>query len=559
MELHVFSRCISLDRDFFARLYAYKAVLRAIDCTAFHDDRQTHCDGGNTVDSTQFHRLVRHGERKSFVFDLCPAGIQQIIVFCVHRNIQAIAVRIDDCSKAALFELPAYELGKACVAVVTGHGNGCTLQCIHRLTGGIVRLGSTVAHLDSSLVDSGQLDGCIRHGEAQRADLQLLFGLADIAARYLPVVKLVILGAACGHGNGCARAGKICIAVTVHFGSTAGHLKLVAVVCGQFYIACRHDERKFLLRQFFGRDRKACGSIYYFPAVKFSVVSFLNLRNHGHFLALEAVQFSAGCIACCGGSIVHLEVSILLFFNTEIAVACIRLNGGNTGINGSLFPVFAGKVDVVCTIRAVVGKVTSICEYTAAIFLTVNRHRAVASDVSLAIAAQDPRTARCIDFHFVSSVDDQRTICIARIAYSIGAFRCIDSHFSGAGDHCPAADSGVVVAGNCHVVGSIDGQVVDCNVFLAIQHHVNIIRHLNGNSINRLSSIGRCQYLLHRVIVEGIVAWGDDNVLIIRRVDHIIIDFDLLCDVFRIQHTDRTVAADVQLHQCISALSQSWG
>lgn len=112
MELHVFSRCISLDRDFFARLYTHKAVLRAIDCTAFHDDRQTHCDGGNTVDSTQFHRLVRHGERKSFVFDLCPAGIQQIIVFCVHRNIQAIAVRIDDCSKAALLSFQPTSLEK---------------------------------------------------------------------------------------------------------------------------------------------------------------------------------------------------------------------------------------------------------------------------------------------------------------------------------------------------------------------------------------------------------------------------------------------------------------
>ena len=85
--------------------------------------------------------------------------------------------------------------------------------------------------------------------------------------------------------------------------------------------------------------------------------------------------------------------------------------------------IFAGKVDVVCTIRAAVGEVISICEYTAAIFLTVNRHRAVASDVSLAGAAQDPRTARCIDFYFVSTVDDQRTICIARIAYSIDASR----------------------------------------------------------------------------------------------------------------------------------------
>ena len=45
--------------------------------------------------------VYKRQERKSFVFDLCPAGIQQIIVFCVHRNIQAIAVRIDECSKAA--------------------------------------------------------------------------------------------------------------------------------------------------------------------------------------------------------------------------------------------------------------------------------------------------------------------------------------------------------------------------------------------------------------------------------------------------------------------------
>jgi thymidine kinase len=52
---------------------------------------------------------------------------------------------------------------------------------------------------------------------------------------------------------------------------------------------------------------------------------------------------------------------------------------------------------------------------------------------------------------------------------------------------------------------------------------------------------------LHRVIVEGIVAWGDDNVLIIRRVDHIIIDFDLLCDVLRIQHTDRNAVMSVPL------------
>ena len=165
------------------------------------------------------------------------------------------------------------------------------------------------------------------------------------------------------------------------------------MVCSQFHSACGHDERKFPPSQFFSRDRKARGSFGHFPAVKFSVFGFLNGGGYGHLLALEAVQIFAGCIAYCNGSIVHLEVSILLFFNTEIAVACIRLNGGNTGINGSLFPVFAGKVDVCPTIRSMVGKVTSICEYTAAIFLTVNRHRAVASDVSLAIAAQDPRTA----------------------------------------------------------------------------------------------------------------------------------------------------------------------
>ena len=482
MELHVFSRCISLDRDFFARLYTHKAVLRAIDCTAFHDDRQTHCDGGNTVDSTQFHRLVRHGERKSFVFDLCPAGIQQIIVFCVHSNIQAIAVRIDDCSKAALFELPAYELGKACVAVVTGHGNGCTLQCIHRLTGGIVRLGSTVAHLDSSLVDSGQLDGCIRHGEAQRADLQLLFGLADIAARYLPVVKLVILGAACGHGNGCARAGKVCIAVTVHFGSTAGHLKLVAVVCGQFYIACRHDERKFLLRQFFGRDRKACGSIYYFPAVKFSLVSFINLGGDGHFLTVEGHLHFASARFC--DSIVYGNCGKRLFLNMQIAVGCIGRDGCNASVDGFCLRILAGVVDVVCTIRALVGEVLG--NSIAAFCITADGNRTVAGNIGDALpSADDLIILGCIDLYCTGIPNDQSAlVCLRTGTYGIGAkiTRRIDRYFSGAVNLCLIANRGVVIAGDCYVICIIN---IDCSqrtVRSAVQFNIRARRSYTQNT-----------------------------------------------------------------------------
>ena len=106
-------------------------------------------------------------------------------------------------------------------------------------------------------------------------------------------------------------------------------------------------------------------------------------------------------------------------------------------------------------------------------------------------------------------------------------------------------------------MGTLDGQIIDRNVILAIQHHIHIIRHFNGNSVDA-NSAGRCQYLLHRVIVEGIFI-VDNNVLILRRVDHLIIDFDLLCAVLRIQHTGRTVAADAQLHQRIGALSQRRG
>ena len=106
-------------------------------------------------------------------------------------------------------------------------------------------------------------------------------------------------------------------------------------------------------------------------------------------------------------------------------------------------------------------------------------------------------------------------------------------------------------------MGTLDGQIVDRNVFLAIQHHVNIIRHLNGNSVDG-NSAGRCQHPLPLVIVEGIFI-VDNDVVIVCRVDHLVIDFDLLCAVLRIQHTGRTVAADAQLHQRIGALSQRRG
>ena len=103
-------------------------------------------------------------------------------------------------------------------------------------------------------------------------------------------------------------------------------------------------------------------------------------------------------------------------------------------------------------------------------------------------------------------------------------------------------------------MGTLDGQSVDRNVFLAIQHHVNIIRYLNGNSVDA-NSAGRCQYLLPRVIVEGIFI-VDNDVVIVCRVDHLLLDYDISRTVLRIQHTGRTVAADAQLHQRIGALSQ---
>ena len=196
------------------------------------------------------------------------------------------------------------------------------------------------------------------------------------------MVKLVAIRAAIGrsHGHVCIRAGKA-HRVAVHCSGAVGHFQPVAVVCGQFHIACGHDERKFPLSQFFSRDRKACGSLGHFPAVKFSVFGFRNGRSHGHFLAVESRGHFI--FARFSDTIVHGNCGKRLFFDVQVAVGRIGRNRLNTSVDSFRLCIFAGKVDVVCTIRAVVAEAIA-GDLTGRVPIP-DSHRAVAGDISTAV------------------------------------------------------------------------------------------------------------------------------------------------------------------------------
>ena len=179
------------------------------------------------------------------------------------------------------------------------------------------------------------------------------------------------------------------------------------MVCSQFHVACGHDEGKFLLSQFFVRDRKACGTIGHFPAVKFSVVSFLDGRGYGHFLAVESRGHFI--FARFSDTIGHGNCGNRLFFNVQVAVGRIGRNRRNTSFDGFRLCIFAGKVDVVCTIRAVVCK--ALGQRAAAVCIAADCYRAVAGDVSLAVdTTQNAAAVRCIDFHFAGTTDGQSAV-----------------------------------------------------------------------------------------------------------------------------------------------------
>ena len=254
------------------------------------------------------------------------------------------------------------------------------------------------------------------------------------------------------------------------------------MVCGQLHIACRHDERKFLLRQFFGRDRKACGSIYYLPAVKFSLVSFIDLGGDGHFLTVEGRLCFAS--AHFSDTIVYGNCGKRLFLNMQIAVGCIGRDGGNASVDGFRLCIFAGEVDVVCTIRALVGE--AVGDPPAAFCITADGNRTVAGNIGYALpSADDLIILGRIDLYCTGIPDDQSTLVCPRTGtYGIAAIitRRIDRYFSGAVDLCLIADRGVFIAGDRYVVCTINIDRSQRAALSAVQFNIRARRSYTQNT-----------------------------------------------------------------------------
>ena len=297
------------------------------------------------------------------------------------------------------------------------------------------------------------------------------------------MVKLVALRAEVGrsHGHVCTRAGKV-RRVAVHCSGAAEHFQLVAVVCSQFHIACGHDERKFRLSQFFGRDRKAFGSLGHFPAVKFLVFGFLDGRGYGHFLAVESRGHFI--FARFSDTIGHGNCGNRLFFNVQVAVGRIGRNRRNTSFDGFRLCIFAGKVDVVCTIRAVVCK--ALGQRAAAFCITADGNRTVAGNIGYALpSADDLIILGCIDLYCTGIPDDQSTlVCLRTGTYGIAAkiTQRIDRYFSGAVDICLIADRGVFVAGDRYVIRTINIDRSQRTVRSAVQFNIRARRSYTQNA-----------------------------------------------------------------------------
>ena len=168
----------------------------------------------------------------------------------------------------------------------------------------------------------------------------------------------------------------------------------------------------------------------------------------------------------------------------QVAVGRIGRNRRNTSFDGFRLCIFAGKVDVVCTIRAVVCK--ALGQRAAAFCITADGNGTVAGNIGYALpSADDLIILGCIDLYCTGIPDDQSTlVCPGTGTYGIAAkiTQRIDRYFSGAVDICHIADRRVFVAGDRYVIRTINIDRSQRTVRSAVQFNIRARRSYTQNT-----------------------------------------------------------------------------